>query len=430
MDFKQLLPDCTVLPWSPGPTSNLLKMEGSQSLTEGRREPIQPMFNNEVVVILRTSGIARIPIYAHFQLALNLQLVMVHPSRPANFTPYFKHWVEAETDDIDRLDVAIQSYLQSASLPTPSAYMSLDEYGVLPAAILAERHGTRPIPLPSAAVRRNNLKSEFRAWCAEHGVRGPACVSLLTPEDDLETLLREAGITFPVVCKPNPGAGSLLCQVADSMEQLRTVVAHTWHHLGTFADAVYLEASLGQRMHILIEEYVGGQEVDLDVIVEHGVIRFCAISDNFAPPPPWCIEVGGCTPSRLPAHAQAKLLHLFHDFVNAHGASLHGVLHFEAKFDFARDEAFVIENNCRPGSAETTTMIETCYGVNLSVILTRRSGRCRKRTRDAPHRLTCLPIAAVACYRATCRPPIQPSLMGCQLQMARSLAPRTSHSRW
>ena len=62
-------------------------------------------------------------------------------------------------------------------------------------------------------------------------------------------------------------------------------------HLGAFADAVYLEASLGQRMHILIEEYVGGQEVDLDVIVEHGVIRFCAISDNFAPPPPWCIPI-------------------------------------------------------------------------------------------------------------------------------------------
>lgn len=327
--------------------------------------------SGHVVLLLRVSGPARIPIYRHFR-KIGLTLVVVHPIANDNFAGCFDHWIYHDTNDVEALDRVL-----TAELPRllggsghVDAIISFDEYGVYPAACLAVRRGLRPIPLSPSALQTTSVKSAFYALCTQHGINVPRSAVLRTPSDPVdEHFLRD--MQFPVVIKPSPGAGSLLAKLCVSMGELRSQARHMWSVLSTHPDVKHFEA-LGTKVHLLVQEYIGGQEVDIDCVIENGVIRFASISDNFEVIPPYFVEMGGLCPSVLPDYAKKSLLELLEAYVRAEGKELHGVLHFEAKYDFSRQAAYVIEVNCRLGSAETNTMLKTAYnGLELGECLVR-----------------------------------------------------------
>ncbi|KPI83819.1 hypothetical protein ABL78_7141 [Leptomonas seymouri] len=372
------------------------------------------MIDGRVVVLLRSSSVARAPVYRHLR-SLGAILVLVHPYHPMpEFDGVFHHWLKFDTDDVAAVRVALQELLTARNLK-PDAIVSFDEYAVFQAAALAESFQLTPVPLPSAAIRQNNLKDRFRLFCAEHRINSPKSVCLPLPlllsleamrtnaqteelcdsvfdevraeiQNTISTTLTAASITFPVVLKPSPGAGSLLARLCADIDE---ATRHVWCMLQTLSsypdkkhllavvrgagDSVELpESPASPYVQILAEEFISGQEVDIDCVVERGVVRFCSISDNFAPSPPYFAEVGGRCPSTLDFEAQRALRDLLESYVVACGDQLHGVLHFEAKYDFTRRTAYVIEVNCRPGSAETNTMINTVYrGMSLGESLVR-----------------------------------------------------------
>jgi biotin carboxylase len=324
-----------------------------------------------VVLLLRVSGPARVPVYKHFR-RLGITLVVVHPVTNDNFAGCFDHWIYHDTNDVEALDRVLAMELPRllGADGRVDAILSFDEYGVYPAACLAVRRGLRPIPLSPASLQTTSIKSAFRALCAAHGIRSPGSAVLRSPSDPVdEALLR--GMHFPVVIKPSPGAGSLLAKLCLSLQDLQQHATHMWDFLATHTDVKHFEA-LGTKVHLLVEEYIGGQEVDIDCVIENGVVRFASISDNFEVIPPYFVEMGGLCPSALPDYAKQSLLELLDAYVRAEGKQLHGVLHFEAKYDFSRQAAYVIEVNCRLGSAETNTMLKTAYnGLELGECLVR-----------------------------------------------------------
>jgi biotin carboxylase len=375
--------------------------------------------DGKVVVLLRTSSVARAPVYRHLR-SLGVVLVLIHPYHPLQeFDGVFHHWLQMETDDVDAVRMALDEFCAAHHF-RPDAIVSFDEYAVFQAAVLAVEFHLTPVPLPPAAIQLNNLKNRFRGFCEAHHISSPKSVRLpltelpspaamreCTQTDDMadgvftglrpalqqtiSAALDGASMKFPVVVKPSPGAGSLLAKLCADVEETayhvwcmwRTLAKHpdTKHFLalvrgaslssaaaaagviassdadGPLADA----SSTPSSIQILAEEYIAGQEVDIDCVVEHGLVRFCSISDNFAPSPPYFAEVGGLCPSALGFDGQRALRDLLESYVAACGDQLHGVLHFEAKYDFARATAYVIEVNCRPGSAETNTMLSTVY---------------------------------------------------------------------
>ncbi|KAG5466261.1 hypothetical protein LSCM4_01406 [Leishmania orientalis] len=369
--------------------------------------------DGKVAVFLRTSSVARVPLYRHLN-ALGLTLVLVHPYTPRpEFDGIFQHWLQYETDDVDAVHLALLAFLGSRGL-IPDAVVSFDEYGVFPAAALAARMNLTPVPLPPTAVLQNNLKDLFRLFCREHGISSPKSVplpvaSVLPALGEMGSLdcspaalsasfekirpaltecvaktMEAAALAFPVVLKPSPGAGSLLTRLCYTLED---AVAHVWYMWVTLSNhpdtkhfaALMKESQAGpssergtSAVHILAEEFIGGQEVDMDCIVEHGTVRFCSISDNFAPSPPYFAEAGGLCPSSLGYRGQCALRDLLDSYVRAHGTALNGVIHFEAKYDPTLQRAYVVEVNCRPGSAETNVMLQTVYrGLNLGEALVR-----------------------------------------------------------
>ncbi len=89
------------------------------------------------------------------------------------------------------------------------------------------------------------------------------------------------------------------------------------------------------------------------------------ISDNYpSSSQPYFLEQGGVAPSQL--EDTSSLQSLVESFVRSHGEQITGVLHIEAKVDGER-RAQLIEVNCRPGSAETYTMVKTVWGVDLAL---------------------------------------------------------------
>jgi biotin carboxylase len=320
-----------------------------------------PAPGTQTVVLVRSSSSARLPSYRRALAALDgLRLVVVHPEERPWAADVVQHWVLCETTDVDLVERALRAAMARHGF-RPDAIVSFDEYGVYPAAVLAERMGLRAFPLPPAALQATNVKSLFREWCARHAIRAPRSVALRAPG----ALPRPDELRFPVVAKPSAGAGKMLVRKCDDMQQLVAHARVMWDKFASPHDAHKHTRVMGAPLHILVEEYIGGHEVDLDCLVEDGQVRFCAISDNFETHPPFFQETGGLTPSALPHKPQQALRSLLLDFVRSHGRALTGVLHFEAKWDSQRDAAYVIEVNCRMGSAETRDMVATAYGIDL-----------------------------------------------------------------
>ena len=322
----------------------------------------------KVLVFLRTSSIARIPLYEHLRDVCKAILVMVHPFKKPDFDGLFHLWIEEDTDDVDKLQTTLNEALSANGL-TADAVCTYDEYGVFPATQLSQRMGKRPMPFEPSKVCMTNIKSDFRTECKRIGLSGPKSVAIRRcmyrdPAFDPITYLHAEGITLPVVAKPSPGAGSLLARLCSTDEELRDHLLVTWDIITTAPDIKHL-TMLGTDVHVVVEEFIGGQEVDVDCVVENGKVIFAAVSDNFDVHPPYFVEVGGLCPSALDPNQQASILSLLDCYVSAYGNEVHGVLHFEAKYDFVRRAAFVIEVNCRMGSAETHTMLSTVYGANI-----------------------------------------------------------------
>lgn len=320
----------------------------------------------KTVVVLRTSSVARIPVYEHLR-SLGLCMILVHPFHNSNFDGLFDHWLQHDTNDVDALFAFLTTRLAELRI-VPDAVISFDEYAVYPAALIAERLGKRPIPMPSAAMRTTNVKSKFREFCYQVGLNAPRSKALHSRDVDAAAEL--SSLEFPIVLKPSPGAGSLLAKCCDTLADALDYLPRMWDVLDSHPDVKHFRA-LNAPVHVLAEEYIGGQEVDVDCAIWNGEIKWAQVSDNFETTPPFFVERGGLTPSALPPHKQEAVLDLLRIFVRAQGPAIHGVLHFEAKYDHARGAAYVIEVNCRLGSAETNTMLSTVFGIELGECLVR-----------------------------------------------------------
>eukprot|EP00667_Euglena_gracilis_P010244 EG_transcript_10424 len=314
----------------------------------------------KVLLLVRTSGNSRLAAYRRLQ-ALGLRLVFVHPAR--NFAePVAWRWILTDTNDAAAMVRTVVAQLREMDLAVDGV-TSFDEYGVYPAARLAEFLGLRPCPAPSDVVRETNIKSLFRKHCQLHGIGSPRCLSLHSLQDTDH--VAAAGLVYPLVVKPSSGAGSGLVRLVRDEAELAECVAASLAALATGRDYRHW-ANTGTPPHLLVEEFVAGDEVDIDCVVQDGRLMYAAVSDNFPTEAPYFCETGGLAPSRLPTAQQAALLAQLQRFVASHGTALHGVMHFEAKYDPQRGAAYVIEVNLRMGGAETHCLNLHAWGHDLA----------------------------------------------------------------
>lgn len=204
---------------------------------------------------------------------------------------------------------------------------------------------------------------------------------LITEEAHLEEAAAHVG--FPAVIKPIFGAASIGVQRVDNLANLKTAFKSVIKELRSAKivagalqqgddedeDEVDIEPSGDSRsasswikLQVMMEEYLDGPEVDVDVIMSEGMAVYGAVSDNWPTIEPYFNETGSNAPSILPKDQQKELLDLSVKSVQALGFNM-GVFHVECK-QTSRGPR-LIEVNCRMGGGPVRNINLLVWGVDM-----------------------------------------------------------------
>jgi biotin carboxylase len=164
-------------------------------------------------------------------------------------------------------------------------------------------------------------------------------------------------LKFPLVVKPVFGSSSAYVVRVDNLKELQETVDYIRSTINT-----EVESSLAAGTAIMAEEYIDGNEVDIDILLQNGKLKFWSMSDNDATREPFFVETGQCIPSRLAASQQAELVELAEEILERLGVE-DGCVHFEAKY--SSRGPMPIEVNLRMGGDEVYYFVKTAWGVDL-----------------------------------------------------------------
>lgn len=241
------------------------------------------------------------------------------------------------------------------------------ELAVPLAARLCERFGLPGMTPASVDTARD--KHRTRAAMAK--------AKLPTPRNLLirsETELLAAGkfVGFPAVLKPISGAASLGVKKVESMDELRTCYREVVRDLAALVvssgaltrddGSGGITASRMIDLSVLLEQYLDGEEVDVDIVFSDGDWRYAAVTDNGPTFEPYFNETWGLMPSLLTKDKQSSLKELAIASVKALGFTS-GVFHVECKYSSTGPQ--LIEVNARMGGGPVRDVNRLVWGVDL-----------------------------------------------------------------
>ena len=179
--------------------------------------------------------------------------------------------------------------------------------------------------------------------------------ALIKSHEDLKKAAARIG--FPLVLKPAWGVKSQFVVKLDSLEEAKKAFDYIKTNMNPAFDPIYKYGT-----DILAEEYLDGAEVDADLLLQNGEIKFHAFTDNFPTKEPFFIETGDAMPSRHEAKDLADVLKMSKEVVAALGLS-NGALHLEAKITPSGPR--LIELNARMGGDYLYDWIKTVWDTDI-----------------------------------------------------------------
>jgi len=199
--------------------------------------------------------------------------------------------VTLDFNDVERGIAQIEFYSRDFPL---AAIVGVDDETTLIAAKASKALGL-PHNAPESVEATGN-KYSFRTRLANSGLPAPQ-FRLISADDDPVRAARDS--FYPAVLKPLALSASRGVIRADDPAQFATAVRRI--------SAILADADIrGEAAsHILVEEYVPGDEVALEGLLEDGQLTVLALFDK--PDPlegPYFEETIYVTPSRLPVHVQ------------------------------------------------------------------------------------------------------------------------------
>jgi D-alanine-D-alanine ligase len=265
---------------------------------------------------------------------------------------YASHWILADTNDHTVSLRAVRDFFARNPDLGPDGVITFWEDDVLLASRIRDRLGL--IGIPYEVARRARDKHLFRAFCSENGLPSPGHAMI---EGDADPADSVSGLTFPMVVKPVYGSSSAYVVRVDDNEELRETVDYLRQNISSD-----VESALSVSSAIMAEEYIDGNEVDIDMLLQNGKIKFWSMSDNDATREPYFVETGQCIPTRLSRTQQLELVSMAEEMLERLGVE-NGCIHFEAKY--GSRGPMPIEINLRMGGDEVYFFVKTAWGVDL-----------------------------------------------------------------
>lgn len=222
------------------------------------------------------------------------------------------------------------------------------------AAMLSERFGWTGNKQQAALNARNKYLTRQTLENAKLSKYQPAW-ALIKSQSDLEKAALRIG--FPLVLKPAWGVKSQFVVRLDNLEEAKKAFDYIKTNMTPAFDPIYKYGT-----DILAEEYLDGAEVDVDLLVQGGEIKFHAFTDNFPTKEPFFVETGDAMPSRHEAKDLSEVLRMAKEVVAALGLS-NGALHLEAKITPTGPK--LIELNARMGGDYLYDWIKTVWETDI-----------------------------------------------------------------
>jgi len=283
----------------------------------------------------------------------NLGLKIIILSREANsFQPHVDYCVTANTLNYAEALTVLDNFLKNNPEIRLDGVITFLEDDVLLTAKIADRYKLISTPYKVASRVRN--KYALREFCAANNLPTIKFRELKNSKDLEETVKL---FNFPLVVKPAYGAASAFVVKVNNEEELKESYNYIKKDISP-----KIESALNDGLDVFVEEYIDGDEVDMDILIQNGKIKFCAISDNGKTKEPFFIETTRMTPSSLPPKNQAELLVMADESLEKLGI-LNGCIHFEAKS--TPRGPMLLEINLRLGGDEVYPSVKAAWHVDL-----------------------------------------------------------------
>lgn len=156
-------------------------------------------------------------------------------------------------------------------------------------------------------------------------------------------------ITYPCVMKPTDNAGNRgVCYIASEKELLQE----------------YAYSRENSRCgHVIIEEYMEGEEVSVEIIVYHGEVHILSVTDKMTLGKPYFVEIGHAEPSQKSAEDVAAIKDLATQAVRAVGID-NSPAHVEIML--TKDGPKMVELGSRMGGGCITThLVPLSTGIDM-----------------------------------------------------------------
>jgi len=166
--------------------------------------------------------------------------------------------------------------------------------------------------------------------------------------DELKAL--EGKLEYPCIMKPTDNAGSHGVVKVESFEEL--LKSYEYSH----------ESS--RHGNVIVEEYLDGPEVSVEVMVVDGRVNVLQITDKLTTGAPYFVELGHSQPSRLPADTQDAIRSVAEQACKAVGIRK-GPAHVEMKVT-TKGGPKMVELGARMGGDNiTTSLVPLSTGIDM-----------------------------------------------------------------
>jgi D-alanine-D-alanine ligase len=308
------------------------------------------IFQNKCILVVNTGSAKKRFIFKKLK-ELGLRIIVLNPEK--NWaSPYVDHWIIAENTRHDEALRAVEFALAGKGFPEPDGVVTFWEDDVILTSKIVDYF--QLIGTPQNVAEKARSKFAFREVCRAGGLPTPmfTTVSLNSfTENDIK------GFCFPLVLKPIYGSSSAFVVKVHSYEELLQALSYLSESM-----SVSVESALSDGKNLMVEEYIDGNEVDVDILIQNGKIKFWSISDNDRTNEPFFVEAGQAIPSVLSSLQQEKLLELAETSLELLGI-MNGCVHYEAKW--SSRGAYPIEANLRMGGDEVYSFVKNCWNVDL-----------------------------------------------------------------
>ncbi len=313
-------------------------------------QPQTPFQKDQPLLLVNTGSLKKRQAVQRLH-KLGYKLVVLHPEK--NWAqPYVQDWILADTNDHEASLAAVQSYVDAKGAAFFGGVLTFWEDDVLLTSKIVDKLGLIGTPHKVATLARN--KFAFRKFCQENGIRTPQFFLLKEPAD-IQRAAKQ--LPFPLVVKPAFGASSAYVVKVRDEEELKEATEYIWKHLST-----EVESALHNGKVVFAEEYIDGDEVDIDILLQNGKVKFASVTDNAQTEEPYFVETGWTMPSVLPKDDQEALIALAEETLEKLGVR-DGCVHFEAKL--SSQGPVPIEVNLRMGGDGTDRLIRKVWRVDL-----------------------------------------------------------------